>query len=303
MGSDIKREEPEQSEFVINTFQEVIAYETLWAIEGMTEKKLGNLFARYDMLPSEVLRHEFSSLIEDERITKLKNDIQEFLREKLGSFSVSIYRDFQYPHSLRKAKYPIELFYYKGNLDLLNTKSVSIVGSRKVSDEGKLRAERLTRELVNRDYTIVSGLALGIDSQAHNTAIREPGGKTIGVIGTPINQYYPEENKEIQKKIAKDYLLISQVPFFRYEKEPFIAHKNNFPRRNVTMAAISEATIIVEASDTSGSLTQARACLHQEKKLFILDSCFHNKSIFWPAKYEKQGAIRVKNIDDILDNL
>lgn len=69
------------------------------------------------------------------------------------------------------------------------------------------------------------------------------------------------------------------------------------------MAALSEATVIVEASDTSGSLTQAKACIEQKKKLFILNSCFETKTITWPDKFLEKGAIRIKNIDDILDNL
>jgi DNA processing protein len=123
------------------------------------------------------------------------------------------------------------------------------------------------------------------------------------VIGTPINEYYPKENKELQEKIAKDHLLISQVPFFRYNHEPFLARKNNFPRRNATMSAIAEGTVIIEASDTSGTLTQARAAIFQKRKLFILNSCFENESITWPSHYLKLGAVRVTNELDIIDNL
>ena len=85
--------------------------------------------------------------------------------------------------------------------------------------------------------------------------------------------------------------------------QDFRSNRIFFPERNVTMSALTEATIIVEASDTSGTLIQARAALAQGRKLFILDSCFHNSSISWPAKYEAQGAIRVRDYDDIRKHL
>ncbi len=287
----------------INPLEEVLSYEVLWALDGMTETKMTNLFSDGHQLPSKVLENRYpQSLVLDEDLVTLKSDVTEFIQKKIGSFSVCINGDFQYPKDLRRAKHPIELFYYKGNLDLLNSKSISVVGAREVTESGRIRAERLARELCQAGFIIVSGLAKGVDTAALTSAIKS-GGKTIAVIGTPIDKYYPKENVDLQKFIAEDNLLISQVPFYRYEIEPFTSHKHYFPRRNATMAAISEATVIVEASDTSGTLTQARACIQQGKKLFILDSCFKNNNITWPSHYEKLGAIRVSSTDDILTNL
>lgn len=287
----------------INPFEEVLAYEMLWALDGMTETKMTTLFKSGDLLPTTVFESLHpQTLVPNEDITFLKMEVQNYIKSKIGNFSVCLNGDYQYPQDLRKAKHPIELFYFKGNLDLLNMKSVSIVGAREVSNDGKMRAERLGKELSAAGYIIVSGLARGVDTAALTSAIKH-GYKTIGVIGTPIDEYYPKENKELQDLIAKDHLLMSQVPFYRYKHEPFVAHKHYFPRRNATMAAISEATIIVEASDTSGTLTQARACIQQGKKLFILDSCFKNPNITWPAHYLKLGAIRVSSTEDILKNL
>jgi DNA processing protein len=125
----------------------------------------------------------------------------------------------------------------------------------------------------------------------------------IGVIGTPIDEYYPKKNKNLQEKIACAHLLISQVPFFKYYTQPFNTKRFYFPERDATRAALSLATIIVEASDTSGTLFQARACMEQKRLLFILNSCFENSALTWPRRYEKQGAIRVKDIGDILTQL
>lgn len=296
---------PILKERVISPFKEMVAYEILWALSGMTEKRLSQIFQLHQDIPSVVLqKHKPLSLLgEDEEVANLRSKIEPFLLNKAGSFSVVVNRDFQYHEGLRDAKYPVELFYYKGNIDLLSHKrSVSIVGARSAGDNGQARAARLAKELVEHDFTIVSGLAKGIDTAAHTSAI-SAGGQTIAVIGTPIDQYYPKPNRELQDRIAQDYLLISQVPFYRYDIEHYRNHKFYFPRRNATMAALTNATIIVEASEKSGTLTQARACMDQGRKLFILDSCFENKAITWPEYYRKKGAIRVKSTKDILDNL
>jgi DNA processing protein len=221
------------------------------------------------------------------------------MKSKLGNFSIMLRNDAQYPNRLLDAKYPIELFYYKGDLGILNLPSISIVGTRKVSPDGIKRTTKLTRLLCQSGFAIVSGLARGVDTVALETAI-SLGQKVIGVIGTPIDEYYPIENKSLQNEIIRNHLLISQVPFFKYHNQPFPQRKVYFPERNITMAALSDATVIVEASETSGTLTQARACLQQGRKLFILNSCFDNPNITWPRKYEAKGAIRIRNIEDIL---
>jgi DNA processing protein len=114
-----------------------------------------------------------------------------------------------------------------------------------------------------------------------------------------LGSYYPPENRQLQDRIARDFLLISQVPVLRYKRQAIPQNRLFFPERNVTMSALTEATVIVEAGETSGTLTQARAALHQGRKLFILDSCFRRPDLTWPARFEQRGAIRVRYIDDI----
>ncbi|EKN6297734.1 DNA-processing protein DprA, partial [Yersinia enterocolitica] len=217
-------------------------------------------------------------------------------------FGVRVHGAGEYPEKLRDARHPIEVLYYQGWWDLVNTPSVAVVGSRKVSEEGARRTKKLVKCLVNDGFTIVSGLAEGVDTCAHETAL-EMGGNTIAVIGTPLSHNYPRQNVDLQKKIRENFLLISQVPFQRYLDQDYRSNRIFFPERNVTMSALTKATIIVEASDTSGTLTQARAALAQGRKLFILESCFQNSSISWPAKYEALGAIRVSHYDDIRKQL
>ena len=293
---------------VVSPQKEMSAYETLWAIEGIKESKLKELFKEH--LPSEALervfKHEQREFFpEKQSFKKTQNKVNNFLKNsvknKLSTFSIVINKSVQYPKNLIN-DYPIGLFYYKGNLDILGLRCISIVGTRKTSKNGISRAKQIAKELTAERFVIVSGLAKGIDTATHESAI-ENKGLTIGVIGTPIDEYYPKENKLLQDKIAKDFLLISQVPFYKYAHEPFKHRTYHFPRRNLTMASISEATVIVEASDTSGTIVQARECLKQKKKLFIMESCFKNKKMKWPTSYEKRGAIRVKNTSDILKHL
>ena len=270
------------------------------AIPKQTLKTISELFAQNRVQPTKLLAHCASEHLFN-NIEELKHEVESYLRQFNG-FSVCINGTFQYPKKLKKAKYPIELFYYKGDIGFLESRCVSVVGARKCTEEGAKRARKLARGLVENDCTVVSGLAAGIDTAAMTEAVKIKG-DTVGVIGTPINKHYPAENREFQDYIAKEKLLFSQVPFYRYQTEPFSSRKRYFPQRNATMAALSEATIVVEASDSSGSLTQARACLQQKKKLFILNSCFENPAISWPESYEKKGAIRVKTWDDIFSVL
>ena len=160
----------------------------------------------------------------------------------------------------------------------------------------------MVRELVKDGYTVVSGLAAGIDRVAHETAIEE-GGRTIAVIGTPLSHAYPKANQELQRDIAKNFLVVSQVPVKRYESQDYRRNRSFFPERNVTMSALTEATVIVEASETSGTLIQARAAIKQGRKLFILDNCFQNSRLTWPQRFAQRGGIRVKEYDDIRERL
>ncbi|OOF56035.1 DNA processing protein DprA [Rodentibacter myodis] len=280
----------------ISPLNELAAYEALWK-DKSTFKQIADLFRKYpDSPPSEFVRPE--------EIKSMRSFIISQMNEKgINDYEIMINGTLDYPKRLRDARNPIEIFYYRGNWEVIeHPKRVAIVGSRNPSIEGLKRTKKIARLLVEKDYTIVSGLAKGVDTMAHRTAI-ENGGRTVAVIGTPITEYYPSENKELQDQIAKDYLLISQVPLWIYSQQDYRSNRAFFPERNVTMSALTQATIIVEASETSGTLIQARAALSQNRKLFILDSCFENPNITWPERFLKKGAIRVKDITDITEIL
>lgn len=286
----------ENSTTIVSPFKEMAAYEAIWSKKKASFNSIAQLFAENPYsLPSnyvsEIDINKFSELLKIK--FKTKNPIKP---------NLMISNTFDYPDRLRDAKYPVEILYYSGNIEYIKTRGVAIVGSRKPSEYGLRRARKLATLLVKDDFTIYSGLAEGIDRVAHLTAI-ENGGRTVAVIGTPLDEFYPKQNKDMQLYIAKKHLLISQVPFIRYASQNYKVNRFFFPERNKTMSALSEATVIIEASETSGTLIQARAALDQGRKLFILQNCFENKNITWPERFEKQGAIRVREYEDIIKHL
>lgn len=279
----------------IDQRSEMSAYESLWLGKNAWFTSIADLFrSNPDALPSELVPRA-----EIERVWAL---LVNELGSKLSDVGVRVHGAGDYPERLREADHPVEVLYYQGDWSLADSPSVAVVGTRAPSEDGVLNAKRIASSLVRSGYTVVSGLAKGIDRAAHTAAIAA-GGKTIAVIGTPLFESYPRENAELQSQIAKEFLLISQVPFLRYRSQHFKTNRLFFPARNVTMSALTKATIIVEAGETSGTLVQARAALNQGRKLFILESCFRNTGISWPAKYEELGAIRVKSVAEILERL
>nr|WP_199044845.1 DNA-processing protein DprA [Dyella sp. ASV24] len=275
---------------------EAAAYESLWTEDGAWFKNVAALFEKNPGLtPSELV----TPAIVDEARLKLTELLG---KELLAQLNVAVHGAGDYPDKLREADHPVELLYYLGNWDLVESPAVAVVGTRNPSPEGIEHAQRIARILVKNDYTVVSGLAQGIDTAAHTAAL-EAGGRTIAVIGTPVFDVYPKENAGLQERIAREHLVISQVPFLRYKRQSPRTNRLFFPARNVTMSALTQATVIVEAGNTSGTLVQARAALKQGRKLFILDSCFRNSELTWPAKYEAEGAIRVTRPSQIIEEL
>ncbi|OLY45088.1 DNA processing protein [Bartonella apis] len=279
----------------ISPLIELGAYETLWLQKGASFKNIAERFAKDpSALPSDLVAPE-------EARKNAREVLARFEKARIKQFGVRIHRAGDYPKRLRDATYPVEMLYYQGKWEISeNSKSLAIVGSRQASEIGIKRAAKLARELVGNKFTVVSGLAKGIDVSAHRSAI-ENGGTTIAVIGTPLDSYYPREHKDLQRYIANNHLLISQVPVLRYSLQGPKQNRLFFPERNITMSALTLGTIIVEAGETSGTLTQARAAMKQGRMLFILDSCFDRKDITWPEKYLRQGAIRVRTIQDVWD--
>lgn len=280
----------------VSPLLELGAYEWLWAQPGATFKSIADRFrARPDALPSDFVPHALADSTARTVLAKLAE-------RGVERFGLTIHQTYEYPNELRDARYPVELLYHLGMWNLVETKAIAVVGTRKPSEAALIETAALVRALVAEDWTIVSGLADGIDTQAHETTLAA-GGRTIGVLGTPISEAYPRANAELQRRIAEEFLVVSQVPVLRYYQQTWKHNRSFFPERNVTMSALTLASVIVEASDTSGTLFQARAAIQQGRKLFILDRCFDNPELTWPHEYERQGAIRVRDHAEIVEAL
>ena len=280
----------------ISPWRELGSYEALWARSGATFKQIADLFRGHPgALPSDFVSPEMAE-------TFAREATQILQKADINDFGVRIHGAWEYPARLREAEHPIELLYYRGWWDLASSPSVAVVGTRSPSANAIFQTRHIVQSLVEDGWTIVSGLAKGVDTTAHETAINA-GGLTIGVIGTPLSVSYPATNRELQEIIATRYLLISQVPIVRASHQGPKINRMFFPERNITMSALAKATIIIEAGETSGTLTQARAAIKQGRPLFILDSCFENPTLTWPRRFEEAGAIRVRDYREVKERL
>ena len=178
---------------------------------------------------------------------------------------------------------PEELFVAGDTSLLANGARVSIVGTRRASKEGLGRAARLSRLLVENGKVVVSGLAEGIDTAAHQAAI-DSGGRTIASLGTPLDKFYPASNRNLQELIMREHLAVSQFA------PGSSGGRRCFPMRNRTMALITEATVIVEAGEGSGTLHQGWEALRLGRLLFLMESVTKNRELSWPAEMLEYGA-------------
>lgn len=175
------------------------------------------------------------------------------------------------------------LLYFAGDRNLVSRGArVSIVGSRKATPQGLRAAAELAAALVARGVTVVSGLAEGIDTAAH-TATLEEGGYTVAVLGTPLDKVSPVKNRGLQDRLMREHLVISQFPVGS------VVRPHNFPIRNRTMALLSDATVIVEAGEKSGSLHQGWEAFRLGRPLFVAEDVL-NSALSWPREFERYGA-------------
>jgi DNA processing protein len=194
-------------------------------------------------------------------------------------------------------KFAPKILYVKGPMQFpLPRPRVSIVGSRKASPDGLSGARLISNVLTEKNVLIVSGLAEGIDTSAHMTAMTNKG-KTVAVLGTPLNKTYPQKNFKLQQDIMRDHLVISQFPM-GYPTTP-----KDFVIRNRTMALISDATIIVEASDKSGSRHQGWEALRLGRPLYIWHKILDEPRLEWPEKMFKYGAVILSDPKHVLESL
>ena len=200
------------------------------------------------------------------------------------------------PNDVESKNVPDRLFVSGRLATPLELSRVSIVGTRTPSGEGKDMARMTASMLVRNEYAVVSGLARGIDTVAHRTAIAA-GGQTIAVLGTPLDRTYPAENARLQDEIMEGHLAVSQFPSGRP------VERGNFVRRNHTMAAISDAAVIVEAGRSSGTRHLGWEAIRLGRDLFVSDLVMADRGNDWAQKLSRYGAMTFSDPNEILDSL
>lgn len=206
------------------------------------------------------------------------------------------WEDSNYPSVLKEIYDPPTVIFAKGNLNGLSSPMLAMVGSRKPSPSGSHTAHRFAFELASQGLCIVSGLALGIDAQAHQGAL-DAQGQTIAVLGTGVNKIYPYRHQALSEQIAQNGLVISEFPL---NTAPNAGH---FPRRNRIISGLSLATLVVEAAIKSGSLITARLALEQNRDVFAIPGSIHSGQAQGCNHLIKQGAALVTTSQDVLVNL
>lgn len=212
--------------------------------------------------------------------------------EKLGARLIA-YWDPRYPALLKEIFDPPALLFYKGELNLSGEPCMAVVGMRSPSSYGRSVAERLARSLAAYGITVASGMARGIDTSAHNGALKA-GGKTVAVLGSGLDVIYPPENHRLFAQIAENGAVVTEFPM---TTEPTGAH---FPRRNRIISGLSWGTVVIEAGERSGALITAYIALEQGREVFAIPGSILSARSRGPHKLIKEGAKLVESIEDIL---
>lgn len=201
-----------------------------------------------------------------------------------------------YPYNLKQIEDCPPVLYALGNIDLLKSENMlAVVGARDASLSALKCAEVLSSKLAENGITIVSGMAKGIDSSAHNGAL-SVNGKTIAVLGTGIDVIYPKEKETLYKNLIRNGLILSEYPF---KTQP---QSSNFPRRNRIVSGLSKGVMVVEASLKSGSIITANMALEQGREVYAIPGAPYDSRALGCNKLIKDGAILVDSVDDILAN-
>jgi DNA processing protein len=213
-----------------------------------------------------------------------------------NSISVVPFNDSRYPETLKELPDAPIVLYMKGNIDDEDRFAISIVGSRKLTPYGEAVTQRLSSELASAGFTIISGMARGIDTLAHKSALAS-GGRTIAVLGSGLDICYPAENKGLMNRITSSGCVISEFP------PGTMPNRENFPRRNRLISGLSLGVLVVEATATSGSLITAKQAIEQNKEVFAVPGNITSPNAEGTNRLIQQGARIVLNTENIIEEL
>lgn len=215
--------------------------------------------------------------------------------DRLGITALG-YLDEAYPSRLRMIPDPPAVLYVSGGMNAADYHAVAIVGARRASHAGRLVTEELSRELASAGFTIVSGLALGVDAAAHRGAL-EANGRTIAVLGCGIDRTYPSVHAKLRREIEQCGAVLSELPIGA------APHSYHFPRRNRIISGLSLGVIVTEATLNSGSLITARLAADQGREVFAVPGMVKSETSRGPNGLIKEGAKLVESGNDVIDEL
>ena len=223
------------------------------------------------------------------------NPLKEWQRLQEKKINFILKKDKKYPKLLKEIPQAPFSFYIKGKIPE-KMPLIAVVGTRKISSYGKIVTEKIVQELIKYNFVIVSGLAYGIDTIAHQSALKNQG-KTVAILGSGINNIFPLTNQKLAEQITKNGALISEYSLNTYPLKPY------FPWRNRIISGLCLATIIIEAPERSGALITARFALEQNREVFAIPGSILNENSVGSHNLIKQGAKLVSQIEDILEEL
>jgi DNA processing protein len=280
-----------------------IALRFVFGIGNVNYKNLINHFGS----PEKVLQAPSEKLEQVDGITsRAVESIRNFKPDKAidkeieliykKNITIITLNDPAYPENLKNIYDPPPFLYVKGCITKNDDNAIAVVGSRNASEYGISATERISRELARSGFTIVSGMARGIDSTAHYGALSAKG-RTIAILGSGIDVVYPSENRQLYESIAEHGAVISE---FAIGTEP---NAYNFPARNRIISGLSLGVLVVEASLKSGSLITARLALEQGRDVFAVPGNVHSYKSKGTHRLLKEGAKLVESAQDILDEI
>jgi DNA processing protein len=223
----------------------------------------------------------------------VENQIKLISRHKVKILS---FWDDTYPCRLKKIYDPPAFIFYKGTFRAEDDKALAIVGTRIPTSYGKMVTEQISKDLVDNGFTVVSGLARGVDTIAHQSVMRNKG-RTMAILGSGLDKIYPPENKKLAAEIEEEGCLISEYPM---DTKP---DAGNFPRRNRIISGLSMGVVITEAGMKSGALITAFQALEQNREVFAVPGPITSGKSTGTNQLIKEGAKLVQNVLDILKEL
>jgi len=261
-------------------------------------KKLWDYFGSIDAIlnanPNDLSKIEGLPKKGIKAFLELREEIKMVETKIPENIKVLTFEDENYPEILFQIHDPPPVIYYKGDFLKNFDKSIAIVGTRKASNYGINVARKIAFELSKLGIIIISGMALGIDTAAHEGAL-EAGGKTIAVLGCGVNVLYPPENIDLRDKIITSGAILSEFPL----NDPVDNWK--FPKRNRIVSGLSLGTIIIEGGYKSGAMITAKLALDQGREVFAVPGNIESELSKGPHWLIKQGAKLVEGVDDIID--